>query len=335
MSFFNANPNCSRDNNFDLLRLILAVLVFMAHWNALTSQNISSIWFNLGGIAVDMFFVVSGFLIFWSFDLDGNIKRFYIKRFFRVFPLYAIVILLQTIFFLFFSNGSFYDSICYFISNLFFLNFLYPTVGDVFSTLNVDAINGSLWTLKNEVAFYVIVPAIYFFHKKMKLTPLIFLYLLSFIYVCSVKQLGLEQLIVLFPGQLRLFIIGVLLYHLFSRFNQKNITIMLFVSVVVVVLDFDYFIVDFLLYPFCIGIIVLYVVFFLKPINVGFDFSYSLYILHFPVIQIFIYFSFDHYVPWLSFVSLFSLVLVLSYFSERFIEKRFVKLGRDMIKTRK
>lgn len=68
------------DNNFDILRLILAVLVFFAHWNILTSQNISNQLFHLSGYAVHMFFIVSGFLIFWSFDADQNKKRFYMSR---------------------------------------------------------------------------------------------------------------------------------------------------------------------------------------------------------------------------------------------------------------
>ena len=34
------------------------------------------------------------------------------------------------------------------------------------SGLEVDAINGSLWTLKNEVVFYVLVPVIFMLYKK-------------------------------------------------------------------------------------------------------------------------------------------------------------------------
>lgn len=97
----------SLNNNFDILRLTLAILVFFAHWNILTSQELSNSLFHLSGFAVDMFFVVSGFLIFWSFDADQNKKHFYIKRFFRIFPLYAFLIILQTFFFIGFSSASF------------------------------------------------------------------------------------------------------------------------------------------------------------------------------------------------------------------------------------
>jgi peptidoglycan/LPS O-acetylase OafA/YrhL len=154
------------NNNFNILRLILAILVFFAHWNILTQQNISNTLFHFSGYAVDMFFIVSGFLIFWSFDNDQNKKYFYIKRFFRIFPLYAFLVILQTLFFILYSDGTLNEISRYFVSNILFLNFLAPSVGTTLNSLSVDAINGSLWTLKNEVAFYVLVPFIFILYKK-------------------------------------------------------------------------------------------------------------------------------------------------------------------------
>ena len=156
----------SKINNFDILRLVLAVLVFFAHWNILTSQKISFVLFSIGDLAVHLFFIVSGFLIFLSFDADQNKKHFYIKRFFRIFPLFAFLIILQTLFFIGFSDGSTFEVIKYFIANIFFLNFLAPSVGSTLSSLEVNAINGSLWTLKNEVVFYLIVPLLFMLYKK-------------------------------------------------------------------------------------------------------------------------------------------------------------------------
>ncbi len=49
---------------------------------------------------------------------------------------------------------------------LLFLNFLAHSVGTTLSGLEVDAINGSLWTLKNEVIFYAIVPLFFIVYKK-------------------------------------------------------------------------------------------------------------------------------------------------------------------------
>ena len=153
-------------NNFDILRLLLAILVFFAHWNTLTRYDFSNIIFHLSEYSVHMFFIVSGFLIFWSFDADQNKKHFYIKRFFRIFPIFAFLVILQTLFFISFSDGSINQLLKYFFVNITFLNFLSPSVGTTFSDLYVNAINGSLWTLNMEVVFYILVPLFFLLHKK-------------------------------------------------------------------------------------------------------------------------------------------------------------------------
>ena len=322
-------------NNFDILRLILAVLVFFAHWNILTSQDISNQLFHLSGYAVHMFFIVSGFLIFWSFDADQNKKHFYIKRFFRIFPLYAFLIILQTLFFIGFSDGSTFEVIKYFIANIFFLNFLAPSVGSTLSSLEVNAINGSLWTLKNEVVFYLIVPLLFMFYKKWGGYILLILYSLSVVYMFAVDYLGMEKLLVQFPAQVRLFMVGILLYILFDKFNKNNIYLLAIVSLILLIVlkDNTYF--NYILYPFCIGFMMIFLVYFVKNIKVNFDFSYSLYILHFPVIQLALYFEINPTNPIISFVVLFAVILVLSYFSEKYIEKRFIKIGREIVKKDK
>ncbi|MBE0491154.1 MAG: acyltransferase [Sulfurospirillum sp.] len=332
------------DNNFDILRLILAVLVYFAHWNTLTSQELSNPLFHLSGFAVDMFFIVSGFLIFWSFDADQNKKHFYIKRFFRIFPLYVFLILLQTLFFIGFADGSFMQIVKYFVSNIFFLNFLAPSVGSTLSGLEVNAINGSLWTLKNEVVFYLIVPLLFIFYKKFGKKFFYIFYILSVTYMFMIDYIvSLEIisrhhaniLLFQFPAQLRLFLAGILVYVLFDKFKDKNVHLLAIGSLILIVLfkDFEYF--KFTIYPLPLGILVIYLVYFVKHIKINFDFSYSFYILHFPVIQLAIYFGVNPANPIVSFISLFAVILFLSYFSERYIEKRFVRFGKSIVKKDK
>lgn len=319
-------------NNLDALRLLLAFLVFLAHWNGLASVDSDIFIFHLSGLAVDMFFVVSGFLIFWSFDTDNNLKRFYIKRFFRIFPLYAILIVLQSIFFITFSDGSASEVIKYIGFNLLFLNFLAPSVGSVFSEFQVDAINGSLWTLKNEVAFYILVPFIYAAYKRFGSVVLAFLYVFSVIYMLIVDYLGFDRLLVQFPAQLRLFIIGIGIYIFFKRISP-----MLVVSLVV--LGLSYFLLipgnhffRFSVYPIFVGAMVLSFAYLFPLVKINFDFSYSLYILHFPLIQLSLYFGLspDNYFS--SFMALTILLLFLSFYSEKYIEKPFVNYGRKLAK---
>ena len=76
-------------------------------------------------------------------------------------------------------------------------------------------------------------------------------------------------------------------------------------------------------------------VYYVKNIKVNFDFSYSFYILHFPVIQLSLYFGMNPINPVISFVSLFAVILLLSYLSEIYIEKKFVNIGKNIIKKEK
>jgi len=267
--------------------------------------------------------------------MQTKIKSIFISNdFFRIFPLYAFLIILQTLFFIGFSDGNFIEIVKYFVANIFFLNFLAPTVGTTLSGLEVDAINGSLWTLKNEVAFYALVPFIFMSYKKWGYF-LVILYSLSVVYMFGVDYLGISKLLVQFPAQLRFFLVGILLYVLFDKLKDKNITLLAISSFILIILfkDVEYF--KFTVYPLLRGVFFIYLVYFVKHIKINFDFSYSFYILHFPVIQLALYFGINPSNPVASFVSLFVVVLVLSYFSERFIEKRFVKIGKEIIKKGK
>ena len=325
----------STKNNFDILRLILAVLVFFAHWNILTQQNLSNPLFHLSGYAVSIFFIVSGFLIFWSFDNDQNKKHFYTKRFFRIFPLYMALILFQTLFFVIVTDGNFGALVKYFVSNILFLNFLAPSVGNTLSHLQVDAINGSLWTLKNEVIFYALVPLIFALYKKWGIYFLVLLYCLSVAFMFTVNDIGSSKLLSQFPAQLRLFVTGIILYVLFHKFNSLKILVTLpfAFSLLFFLNDNVYF--GFAFSPMLLGLIVLTLTSYLRYVHINFDFSYSFYILHFPIIQLSLYFGINPDNPWMSFISLFSIIFIMSYFSERYIEKQFIRIGKNIIRKNK
>lgn len=164
---------------------------------------------------------------------------------------------------------------------------------------------------------------------------LVILYSLSVVYMFAVDYLGIGKLLVQFPAQLRLFMVGIMLYVLFDKFKDKNITLFAIASLILIVLfkDFEYF--KFSVYPLFLGVLVIYLVYFVKHIKINFDFSYSFYILHFPVIQLALYFGINPSNPTISFVILFVVILVLSYFSEKYIEKRFVNIGKRIVKKDK
>jgi hypothetical protein len=51
----------------------------------------------------------------------------------------------------------------------------------------------------------------------------------------AVDYLGIEKLLVQFPAQVRLFMVGILLYILFDKFNKKNIYFLAIVSLILLI----------------------------------------------------------------------------------------------------
>ena len=93
-----------RSNNFDALRMIAALMVFVSHSFAMSSgtiltepiSRISRQQTDAGSIAVSVFFIISGYLITMSFTRSRSILSFVINRALRILPALAVVLLVLT-----------------------------------------------------------------------------------------------------------------------------------------------------------------------------------------------------------------------------------------------
>ncbi len=86
----------SRDNNFDLLRLLAAWSVLVSHSFALLGrpEPLHQFGTSLGNLGVLIFFAVSGLLIRRSWEYDPSPRDFWAKRGLRLLPALATVSIL-------------------------------------------------------------------------------------------------------------------------------------------------------------------------------------------------------------------------------------------------
>lgn len=152
----------SRDNNFDLLRLLAAWSVLVSHSFALVGREEPLHWFGttLGNVGVLLFFAVSGLLIRRSWEYDPRPRDFWTKRALRLLPALATVAVL-TAFVLgplvsTLSTGSYFSSWetwVYPVRVTLLYTFGAPLPG-VFEDHVYPGVNGPLWSLPVEVFAY-------------------------------------------------------------------------------------------------------------------------------------------------------------------------------------
>lgn len=122
---------------------------------------------------VYIFFVLSGFLLYLSFATAiqedrklPSIRRFYLRRIFRIMPAFLFVFSLYLVLF-FILGPSPYSSLVNFFtvfSNILFLN---PLVRWLIPSWPIDIIPGT-WSLTPEIYFYLILPVIALISKSYK-----------------------------------------------------------------------------------------------------------------------------------------------------------------------
>ena len=147
----------------DSLRGIAALMVCLFHFDV----------FNNGGTGVDLFFIISGFVIFMSLANSSNIKGFWIARLIRLFPTYWLSILIAVIVSRVFTSYNLIpvSGTRFYLGNILMLQ-------PLFNTTNLL---GSYWTLYVELLFYTSISFIFFtrLHKHIELVITVCLLLLT------------------------------------------------------------------------------------------------------------------------------------------------------------
>lgn len=137
-----------RLQELDALRGIAALLVVAFHYTM--HRDFADHGWVLGVTGVDLFFIISGFVIFMSVQNNSSPREFMRRRFFRLYPVYWIVVSFTAVL-IFFNFANIYDleplTASRYFANLTMFQKLF----------GITSIDGPYWTLLVEMQFYIIV----------------------------------------------------------------------------------------------------------------------------------------------------------------------------------
>ena len=334
------NDSMERRIDIQLLRALAVIFVVLFH---LETPGIAS-----GFLGVDVFFVVSGFLMAILYK-QGETKKFFERRAKRLLPAYfttVLVTLLLAIFLILPSElGQVVNQSIY---SLFFVNNIgFWMQNSYFSKLDFNPLL-HLWSLGVEIQFYLIVPVLAWLFSKTRI--FLFLAILASFLAC-IFILGISTKTSFFMMPLRMweFLIGFVVAYYFTIHGavkyQRYSWIGLVSLAVLCLIPFlqvdgetlNRFSGHPSFYALLVCIMTGLVLSFGLPkfiqhhalsqmiAKIG-DYSYSIYLVHFPIIVLYLYTPFAgttlHAATVLDKVILFCLIVVASILMHRGVETR-------------
>lgn len=207
----------------DFFRGISAIFVMLYHYTTRYDLSFGHLkqpyYLNVkyGYMAVAVFFMLSGFLIYLKIDREKP-KEFAIKRFIRLYPTYIIAMILTTSVMLI-SGNEFQSKISNFKEWIINLTMVPGLLGQ-------KSVDGVYWTLQIEIIFYIIIWLVLLIKKqdKIKLLSIIWviislitnilLYFIDNSILKIVRICGITQ-------YCQLFITGIIMCSIYKKENSK------------------------------------------------------------------------------------------------------------------
>lgn len=291
----------------DGLRFFAILPVVMAHSFAVYEHNVfkvggvaanQGLWaFSAGDLGVQIFFVISGYILGMSFfklaraDKKPNLKRFYARRLTRLEPPYIVIMTFFFVVSLILGRFGFFEGLGHYLASIFYLHNIVYEQGSIINTV--------AWTLEVEFQFYLLAPLLYFIYKLSLTKAVAFFVCLLVVFIIASHAMGTYKWSILTHGHF--FILGAFL-HLLPEYSKKvcfpygclNIVIFLMLLLVFYQLDYQYSSFE----GNTIKVICLFVLFSLALESVAVKsilsspflyliggMCYSIYLLHYPLLS--------------------------------------------------
>lgn len=314
-----------RNNCFDALRYFFSVSLIIVHFCTLAGED--QFWIVSGNFRVKAFFIITGFLVTYSLIRRNDVLSFYKKRIARIMPAYLLCILFCFILGLIVTNNSFIDFLSshqtwnYLLSNIFMLNWIEPSLPGVFTENIFTQMNGSLWSMKFEALYYLLVPLYIWIIKKTSINK-----------VTIISLILLVSLYTKIPYQIQCccFFLGGATILFYFNIIKKYIKIFLCLSIIILTLLYNDIYPEFLsmlfipLEVFALSMLIIGIAYNIKKLNFlsRYDnISYGLYLYHFPIAQLIISSDTLKENIFIAFSLTFLLTIIVSLLSWYYIEK--------------
>ncbi|OFI33865.1 acyltransferase family protein [Alteromonas lipolytica] len=313
----------------DALRGIAAIAVVFYHYfyryNVLYGhEGVSVDWTIYGKHGVQLFFVVSGFVIFWSLNRTHKPLDFIVSRFSRLYPAYWFAVICTSSFLLYFGLDGRNVTLYEVIINLSMIQ----------EFLRVKHVDGVYWTLTVELTFYFWVFVFFIFNQLKNIAYFLILFLL--ISVLSVLDFLPPNNIVdklLIMKHLPFFSVGVCLYSFIHKdFSGKWLALLL-ISLSTVYFYYDVYLTIMFLFVFAVFYLAIaghlkFLIF--TPFLFLGSISYSLYLVHQNIGYLIINKSYLYGLsPYFAICIALFTCLMLATLITYFIEKPSLKLMRN------
>ena len=288
-------------NSIQFLRGFAALAVVIHHTGGYVKRYyephlLLGDYFSIGFAGVDLFFVISGFIIHFTsknyLNNPSKLKEYLSKRFVRVYPIYWIVTTLL------FTLGWLVTNVLH--KNVFSIGYPHTIIAylQTYSLFPLHfAINPVTWTLSYEIFFYVIF-AMLIISKRLIFIPL--LILLGSFYNIFISQSGSELTYFnfIFSGYNFEFALGCLIFQFYEKVQlSKALSLILLSIAISIIIYFGYDVSDVdsyqrvLTFGLPSGLILLTLLNLEKEGFISFpklfltlgDSSYALYLIHFPM----------------------------------------------------
>lgn len=346
----------------DSLRGIAIILVLIAHTAMRGDNSGLPSWFiritsiDIGPRGVQLFFVVSAYTLCLSYASRKKfekhyVKNFYLRRFFRIAPLFYIAVLFYAFTGMVFENANF--SFLNILTTLTFTNGFFPNY--------INSIVFGGWSIAIEAMFYLIFPFLFSYLTSIRKTVLVTFFCMVILQVVRLIFLSLPFVsgnpdlqtytFQFFPSQFPVFLIGILFYSIHQKIPTKRegrlVTVFFMLVLVLAVSQYIFrvkIIAGHYIYALIFGALLHYLhnnpfKFLVNSFTayVG-KISFSVYLCHTAIFALFSFFGFLDIAPKLPFVNYFFRLFLVSLFSFSLgsilhfeLERRGIAYGKRII----